>query len=68
MRANTGRNFFCYRRTVGKDSFYIEINLTSKRQKRPAPVAGMELLISNYTARSDSLRPYEANVYRAPIQ
>ncbi len=67
-RANTGRDYFCYRRTIGKDSFYIEINLTAGVKKRPSPVAGMELLISNYTARSEQLRPYEANVYRVTAQ
>lgn len=66
-RANTGRDFFCYRRTLGKESFYVEVNLTARRKKRPAPVEEMALLISNYRQPGDCLRPYEANVYRVPM-
>lgn len=35
VRVNAGRDYFCYRRTIGKESFYIEINLTGKRKNAP---------------------------------
>lgn len=68
VRVNAGRDYFCYRRTIGKESFYIEINLTGKQKKRPSPVEEMDLLVSNYATHSEQLRPYEANVYRVAAQ
>ncbi len=54
-----------YYRIGEKDTFYVEINLTQKLQKRPISTVGFEKVISNVsTTRADALVPYEANVYK----
>jgi oligo-1,6-glucosidase len=65
---------FCYYRMSGMDQhdenqnyidqWYIEINLSAEKQRRPELILeGYNLLIGNYNGREDHLRPYEANVY-----
>lgn len=51
---------------IGEDgTFYIEINLTEKLQKKPLCTNGFKKVISNIsTSRSDALVPFEANVYK----
>ena len=54
-----------YYRT-GEDSkkYYVEINLTDKKAKRPVDTSDFELLASNvFTTCSGELSPYEANLY-----
>lgn len=58
------QDLFCYFRILNKHKFYIECNLTAHTTNRPAPIVGAQCLrVSNYTAESSRLRPYEANVY-----
>ncbi len=56
---------FCYLRELDGEQLYIELNLTAAPLRRPKKVAGMTLLLSNYTAPAEKeLRAFEANVWR----
>ncbi len=59
----TNDQTFCLYRDGEGGRFYIEMNLTSNKIRRPLPAQG-ELLLSNYTALTGALRPYEVNIYR----
>ena len=59
------KNVVCYKRTLDGNTFFVELNLTGKRQNRPYDPAGFERLYSNYHDQRDVLRPFEANVYLA---
>lgn len=60
----TPRELFCYRRVLDGVEFYIEINLTEQPQKRKAKPSGYTPVLSNYREPSETLRPYEATIYR----
>ena len=57
-------DFMGYTRSDKDATFYVEINLSNQPCKRPRPVDGMELLLSNYEGIEEELRPYEASLYR----
>ena len=59
------KNVVCYKRTLDGNTFFVELNLTGKRQNRPYDPAGFERLYSNYHDHRDVLMPFEANVYLA---
>jgi oligo-1,6-glucosidase len=59
------RTLFCYTRSKGNETFYIEANLGPRRRRSKAP-RGAKLLICNYgksELAGGNLRPYEARVY-----
>ena len=59
------KDVLCYYRIGESGAYYIEINLTKKKQKKPVCTNGFELVISNVSAKSeDTLAPFEANVYK----
>ena len=59
------RNLFCYFRTLEGAKFYIECNLSAHTAARPVPIEAKQVLVlSNYGTPHETLRPYEANVYR----
>lgn len=54
-----------YYRVGEGEKYYIEINLTDKKAKRPHDTAAYKLLASNVlTNGSGMLTPYEANIYK----
>lgn len=54
-----------YYRVGEKGTFYIEINLTDKLQKKPLSTDCFKKVLSNIsTSRQDALVPYEANIYK----
>lgn len=55
---------FCYYRTLGKDVFYVELNLTRKNKKRPKNTDNYKFISGSYVNYTDDLRPFEANIYR----
>lgn len=57
------KNVVCYKRTLDGNTFFVELNLTGKRQNRPYDPVGFERLYSNYHDHRDVLMPFEANVY-----
>ena len=57
------KNVVCYERSLDGNTFFVELNLTDVRRKRPCAVNGYSLLYSNYYDRRDVLMPFEANVY-----
>lgn len=59
------KNVVCYKRTLDGNTFFVELNLTGKRQNRSYDPAGFERLYSNYHDHRDVLMPFEANVYLA---
>lgn len=59
------KNVVCYKRTLDGNTFFVELNLTGKRQNRPYDPVGFERLYSNYHDHRDVLMPFEANVYLA---
>ena len=59
------KDILTYYRIGEKDTFFIEINLTDKLQKRKVKVSGMKKLLSNVgTSRIKELVPFEANIYK----
>lgn len=58
------RDVFCYLRTDGTATYYVEANLTDRSQRRPLGISGMERLVCNYAGVDARLRPYEAALYR----
>ncbi len=59
------RNVLAYYRISDKATYYIEINLTPSVQKKPVTTNGFDKLITNVRlSDSDTLAPFEANVYR----
>jgi oligo-1,6-glucosidase len=57
------KDIYTYYRRLGKESCYVECNLSSKSIKRTYLVQGFQLVLSNYKGSSEILRPYEANLY-----
>ena len=58
-------NVLAYYRIGEEGTFYIEMNLTDKLQKKPLMTNGFEKVLSNIsTGREDKLVPYEANIYK----
>ena len=54
-----------YYRTDENGTFFVELNLTAKIQKKPVCTNGFTLVATNVSAkRSDELVPFEANVYK----
>lgn len=54
-----------YYRIGEGEKYYVEINLTDKKAKRPHDTNGYKLLASNVlTSASGMLTPYEANIYK----
>lgn len=59
------KDVLSYYRKGEDGTFFIEMNLTDKPQKRKVSVNNYEKVISNVNApASDTLSPFEANVYR----
>ena len=58
----TNKNYFVYTRTLD-EKYMIVMNLTDKQRKYPVKVSG-KLLFNNYEDVSDSLRAYEAHIYK----
>ncbi len=58
------KDLFCYIRRAGEQRFYIEANLSDHGKARPKPPQGAERILCNYGDVSETLRPYEAAVYR----
>lgn len=59
------KNVLAYYRISDKATYYVEINLTEKIQKKPVCTNGFKEIITNVSAkRTDELVPFEANVYR----
>ena len=58
-------NVLSYYRIGEKDTYFIEINLTDKQQKKNVCTNGFELIASNIKAnKRDLLVPFEANLYK----
>ncbi len=59
------KNVLAYYRIGEGSTYYIEINLTPSVQKKPVTTNGFNKLITNVRlSDSDTLAPFEANVYR----
>ncbi len=59
------KNVLTYYRISDKGTYFIEINLTPSVQKKPITTNGFNKLITNVRlSDSDSLAPFEANVYK----
>ncbi|MBR6568421.1 MAG: alpha-glucosidase [Clostridia bacterium] len=59
------KNVLAYYRISDKATYYIEINLTPSQQKKPVTTNGFNKIITNVRlCDSDTLAPFEANVYR----
>lgn len=67
--AKNRKDYFIYIRKSGETAYLIECNLSSKKIRRlhlkEIDWNCCELLMSNYPDRAKTLRPYEANLYRA---
>ena len=61
--AEDAKDFYAYRRFDDDGEFYVEINLSDKPLARPVSPLG-ELVIGSYKTTADTLRPFEANLYR----
>ncbi len=59
----TNDKTFCYTREGYGAKYYIEMNLTDKRVRRPRSAFG-ERVLGNYTGTVDYFRPYEVNIYK----
>jgi oligo-1,6-glucosidase len=59
------KDTFCYFRSLDGVKYYIETNLSDREMKRPEPVEGFSLLLSNYPEGGKYLKPYEAAIYAA---
>ncbi len=57
-------DMFCYYRMYQNEMYYIECNLSSKKQLRKEKMNGYVLCMTNYTRLKDILRPYEANIWQ----
>lgn len=59
------KNVLSYYRKGEDATFFVELNLTDKAQKRTADIKGFEKIISNVnTSDPSTLTPFEANVYK----
>ena len=58
------KDLFCYYRVYEDKKYYIELNISSHTKKRPIDVQTYSLLLSNYEKSENTLRAYEANLYR----
>lgn len=57
------KDFFGYVRRDEEGTFYVELNLSCGELKRPVKKSGA-LLLGSYGNIQETLRPYEANLYR----
>ncbi|MCH5317869.1 MAG: alpha-glucosidase [Eubacterium sp.] len=55
---------FCYYREYNDELYYIELNLGKAVQERPINVSGAELILSTKGTPTDTLSPYEGNIYK----
>ncbi len=60
-RIKTGRNVLAFER-LGEERFTVVINLTDRTVRNPVKISS-DPVISNYTDRSGTLRPYEVSVF-----
>ncbi|MGB4659992.1 MAG: alpha-glucosidase [Mobilitalea sp.] len=58
------KDIYTYYRTLGKESYYMECNLSSRVLRREDTVQGYQKILSNYLVAAENLRPYEANIYQ----
>lgn len=58
------KDLFCYYRVYEDKKYYVELNISSHTKKRPIDVQDYSLLLSNYEKSENTLRAYEANLYR----
>lgn len=59
------KDVLTYYRTDENGTFFVELNLTAKIQKKPVCTNGFELIVTNAPVkRSDELVPFEANIYK----
>ncbi len=56
---------YCYYREYNNELYYIELNLGKERAQHPIDVSNMELILSTRDDKSNVLRPYEGNIYKA---
>lgn len=58
------KDLFCYYRELDGNKYYIELNISAHNKKRPIDIENYTLLLSNYKNRANTLREYEATLYR----
>ena len=56
---------YCYYREYNNELYYIELNLGKKPAEHPIDVSNMELVLSTRDDKSNVLRPYEGNIFKA---
>ena len=63
-RVEASKPVFCYLRKYGDEVYFVELNLSAKPQKRTAATDNYNLILSTKGAVSDTLRPFEGNIYK----
>ena len=58
------KDVLAYYRKGEDGTFFIEMNLTDKTQKKPVDTSGFEKIITNVNSNDGVLSPFEANVYK----
>ncbi|MBH1939516.1 alpha-glucosidase [Mobilitalea sibirica] len=58
------KNLFTYLRKSGEETYLVECNLSNRTIKRDKYGEDYKSVISNYSDKTDCLRPYEATLYR----
>jgi len=58
------KDVLAYYRKGEDGTFFIEMNLTDKTQKKAVDTKNFEKIISNVNSNDDVLSPFEANVYK----
>ena len=56
---------YCYYREYNNELYYIELNLGRESAQHPIDVSNMELILSTRDDKSNVLRPFEGNIYKA---
>jgi oligo-1,6-glucosidase len=57
------KDVFTYYRRLGKEEYYIEMNISERTLPSLPQNREYTMLLSNYTDEADLLRPYEAKLY-----
>ena len=63
-RVEASKPVFCYLRKYVVEVYFVELNLSAKPQKRTAATDNYNLILSTKGAVSDTLRPFEGNIYK----
>jgi oligo-1,6-glucosidase len=61
------KDVFTYYRRLGKEEYYIEMNISERTFPSLPRNRDLIMLLSNYTDEADILRPYEAKLYHRSI-